>query len=198
MLVLELGRRLARDGIIERSEDVFFLYLEELEPVRARTQSFDVARVIADRRTEYEHNRTLEPPAIVVGDFDPSDPVPPPNGNGSDVIRGLAVSAGQVTGPARIILRVDSYEEVKPGEILVVPFTDPGWSPYFVAAAGLVVDTGGLLSHGSIVAREYGLPAVVNTISATRRIKTGDTVTVDGTTGTVTIHPPDAPPQTDA
>src|SRR5262249_42106856 len=100
---------------------------------------------------------------------------------------GVAVSPGVATGPARVILRSDSGEHVLPGEILVAPFTDPGWTPYFVQAAAIVMDQGGLLSHGSIIAREYGIPAVVNVGPPTRIIRTGQTLHVDGSRGRVAI-----------
>jgi pyruvate,water dikinase len=92
----------------------------------------------------------------------------------------MAVSPGVVTGRARVILKADDHEQVLPGEILVAPFTDPGWTPYFLPAAAIVMDQGGLLSHGSIVAREYGIPAVVNVGPATKIIKTGQIIRVDG------------------
>jgi rifampicin phosphotransferase len=85
------------------------------------------------------------------------------------------------------VLRSDDETRVAPGEILVAPFTDPGWVPWFVAAAALVVDLGGMLSHGSIIAREYGIPAVVNVGCGTRRIKSGSRIRVDGFRGEVTI-----------
>ncbi len=106
----------------------------------------------------------------------------------SDVFRGIAVSPGLGTGPARVIHRATTDEIVRPGEILVAPFTDPGWTPYFVTAAGgIVMDMGGLLSHGSIVAREYGIPAVVNVGLATKMIETGQMIQVDGDRGEVRI-----------
>jgi pyruvate,water dikinase len=102
-------------------------------------------------------------------------------------LTGIPVSPGIVTGPARVILRADDHEHVLPGEILIAPATDPAWSPYFITAAGVVVEQGGILSHGSIVAREYGLPAVTNVLSATRVIRTGDLVQVDGNRGCVSV-----------
>jgi pyruvate,water dikinase len=86
-----------------------------------------------------------------------------------------------------VILHTDDHEQVLPGEILIAPFTDPAWSPYFITAAGVVMDQGGILSHGSIVARDYGLPAVTNVGGATKLIRTGDLVQVDGNRGRVTI-----------
>ncbi len=103
------------------------------------------------------------------------------------VLRGIAASPGVAEGPARVVLREDADETVRPGEILVAPFTDPGWTPYFMQAAGIVMDMGGMLSHGSIVAREYGIPAVVNVGAATQTIKTGQLVRVDGAHGKVTV-----------
>jgi pyruvate,water dikinase len=100
---------------------------------------------------------------------------------------GVAASAGIATGQARVILRADTDEQVQAGEILVAPFTDPGWTPYFVPAAGIVTEQGGLLSHGSIIAREYGIPAVVNVPAATKIIRTGQRLRVDGNRGIVTI-----------
>jgi pyruvate,water dikinase len=124
---------------------------------------------------------------VVKGRFDPRQAVPAVVDVNAEVLTGLGVSAGIVTGPARVILRADAGETVLPGEILVAPFTDPGWTPYFITAAGIVMDQGGLLSHGSIVAREYGIPAVVNVGAATRIIKTGQTLQVDGNRGVVKI-----------
>ncbi|MDO9557891.1 MAG: PEP-utilizing enzyme [Coriobacteriia bacterium] len=128
----------------------------------------------------------LSPPPVVIGDWDEhSEPIKLPDG--VEVLKGISVSAGVVRGPARVFLSVDSEEEVLPGEILVAPFTDPGWTPYFIPAAGIVMDMGGMLSHGSIIAREYGIPAVVNVGPATRIITTGQLVEVDGDRGEVRI-----------
>ena len=102
-------------------------------------------------------------------------------------MEGIAVSPGVVTGRARLVRRSDNHAHVLPGEILVAPFTDPAWTPYFVSAAGVVMDRGGVRSHGIIVAREYGLPAVTNLGSATQLIRTGDLIQVDGDAGRVTI-----------
>jgi pyruvate,water dikinase len=101
-------------------------------------------------------------------------------------LEGFGVNPGTATGPARVILRA-GVGKVQPGEILVAPFTDPGWTPYFLNAAAIVMDQGGLLSHGSIVAREFGIPAVVNVGPATSIIETGQLLRVDGARGTVTI-----------
>jgi pyruvate,water dikinase len=122
-----------------------------------------------------------------LGKFDPETCVYPDPNEQADVLNGLAVSPGVVKGKARVILRTDSDEQLLAGEILVAPFTDPGWTPYFVPAAAIVMDEGSLMSHGSIIAREYGIPAVVNVGGSTRTIKTGQTIRVDGNSGVVTI-----------
>jgi pyruvate,water dikinase len=124
---------------------------------------------------------------VVVGSFDPARHRPPPFDPQATVLAGLAVSAGVVVGPARVILQTDPDARVLPGEILVAPHTDPGWTPHFLTAAGLVTDLGGQLSHGSVIAREYGLPAVVNVRFATRLIRTGQRICVDGDRGRVVI-----------
>jgi pyruvate,water dikinase len=103
------------------------------------------------------------------------------------VLHGIAASGGVATGRARVTRTLEEGAALQPGEVLIAPFTDPGWTPLFAVAAAVVTDLGGVLSHGAIVAREYGIPAVVNTRHATARIRTGQIVTVDGNTGTVRI-----------
>jgi pyruvate, water dikinase len=103
-------------------------------------------------------------------------------------LRGVAASSGEVTGVARVVRSVNELSQVEPGEILVCPLTEPAWSPIFSTIKAAVSDIGGIMSHSAIISREYGLPAVTGTGNATTRIKTGDTVTVDGTNGVVTIH----------
>jgi pyruvate,water dikinase len=99
-------------------------------------------------------------------------------------LRGSPASPGTVTGPARVILSPRGAR-LTPGEILVAPSTDPGWTPLFLTAGGLVMEMGGMMSHGAVVAREYGIPAVVGVAGATERIHTGDEITVDGSAGVV-------------
>jgi len=139
------------------------------------------------RRAEEERNKRVVLPETFKGRPKPLRPGQQrlPEGR---VLRGIAVSPGRVTGRARVIIdpRIDAT--IEPGEILVAPVTDAGWTPLFVAAAAIVVDVGGTLSHGSTVAREYGLPAVVNVKHGTRMIRTGQTITVDGTQGLVILE----------
>jgi len=188
LMLLELGDRLARRGVLHDREDIFFLRLEEVKPVHLGQAEFDVRQTIASRRAEHEGNLAIDPPSVVVGRFDPEHFTPDAFDGEARVLTGVAVSPGVATGPARVVLRAGA-EKILPGEILVAPFTDPGWTPYFMPAAGIAMDMGGLLSHGSIIAREYGIPAVVNVGPATRIIKTGQTIQVDGNRGVVRVLP---------
>jgi pyruvate,water dikinase len=186
-VLLILGQRLHEQGNLSCRDDIFFLEVSEIEPVTTGGASFDWRERIKLRRREYEKNLKFNPPRVVNGRFDPNAPSWPVANADAKLLEGIPVSPGIVTGPARVILRADEHEHVLAGEILIAPFTDPAWSPYFITAAGVVMEQGGILSHGSIVAREYGLPAVTNVASATRVIRTGDLVLVDGNRGCVSI-----------
>lgn len=183
--LLAIGEGLATIGALARAEDVFQLYFEELqwairEPALARER-------VAERLGKDAEYRRSAPLSTIYGEWSPAlttTPTAMPEGN---EWRGIAVSPGVVTGRARVIRGVTHEDRVLEGEILVAPYTDPGWTPYFLPAAGIVVDMGGLLSHGSIVAREYGIPAVVNVGPASERLQTGALLRVDGDAGIVTI-----------
>ena len=185
-MLLELGARLAHRGVLSSADDIFFLQLEELEAVLSPTSGFDPTSRIAGRRLEYQTNLQITPPSVIKGRFDPDNFEPDPVDRSVEVLTGVPVSPGVMTGKARVIARAGD-DQVRPGEILVAPFTDPGWTPYFLNAAAIVMDLGGMLSHGSIVAREYGIPCVVNVGPATKIIKTGQMLRVDGARGLVTI-----------
>lgn len=189
-----VGERLAERGDLERADDVFYLTWEELAGVvagegdagrpSAASRSLRLG-LVAERSAERERLSRLRPPHVVVGTWDEVEerselPL-------ARTITGIGVSSGVARGRARVFASVDSHDDVSPGEILVAPFTDPGWTPYFIPAAGIVMDLGGLLSHGSIIAREYGIPAVVNVGPASRTIETGQLLEVDGDAGVVRI-----------
>jgi pyruvate,water dikinase len=185
--LIEFGRRLAERGLLDAGGDVFFLTLEEVEALSRGKPPGDLRARIAPRKAEYQRNLTLNPPPVVVGRFDPAAQGQPERADDVRVLRGLGVSAGVAEGPARVILHLDSEQRIRPGEVLVAPFTDPGWTPYFLTASAIVMDLGGMLSHGAIVAREYGVPAVVNVGPATKLIRTGQRLRVDGGSGIVTL-----------
>ena len=186
-ILLELGRKLAAGSLIADCNDVFFLKFEELGPLTRGQSKVDIKEIIAARQTEYKKWQSITPPNLIIGKFDPDRYVPEEVKADVQQLKGLAVSPGVVSGKARVILRADNSEQVQAGEILIAPFTDPGWTPYFIPAAGIVMEQGGLLSHGAIVAREYGIPAVVNVGNATKIIKTGQRIEVDGDRGIVRI-----------
>ncbi|MEN6428464.1 MAG: PEP/pyruvate-binding domain-containing protein [Phycisphaerales bacterium] len=186
-LLLELGRRLQQQGILADRDDIFFLESSEIEPVAQGRADFDVRQRIAERRAEYEWNKKQNPPAVVVGRYDPQKHVASAIDTDIKVLHGIAVSPGTVTGKARVITEPSEGRHVEPGEILVAPVTNPAWTPYFLPAAGVVMDMGGVLSHGAIIAREYGIPAVVNVGPASKVIQTGQLLRVDGDRGTVTL-----------
>ncbi|MBM3313946.1 hypothetical protein FJY70_05090, partial [candidate division WOR-3 bacterium] len=136
-ILVELGQKLSARGVFALPEDIFFLRFSEVEPVVLGKAGSDVRERVAERRAEYERNLALDPPAIIVGRYDPRKHRPDPVHAAAE-LKGLAVSPGIVTGPARVILHAGA-EQVLPGEILVAPFTDPGWTPYFIPAAGIVM-----------------------------------------------------------
>jgi pyruvate,water dikinase len=183
----ELGKRLKEKGAFKNADDIFFLKYEEISLVVNEKPDFDIQEIITARRIEYNKNCSVTPPDVVFGKFDPDSYIPDAIDEDVETLNGFGVSPGVATGKARVILRADMKEQLLAGEILVAPFTDPGWTPYFVPAAAIVMDEGGVISHGSIVAREYGIPAVVNVGSGTKIIKTGQTIQVDGNSGLVKI-----------
>lgn len=187
-----LSRRFAAEGLISEPSDIFFLTRDEVEAIMVgRAEGIPVGELVARRRLEHERNRSVVLPEYSTGRPKPltqRDLERELEGD-FDVLRGLSVSPGKVTGRARVITDPRSNAEMKPGEILVAPVTDAAWTPLFVTAAAIVVDVGGPLSHGSIVAREYGIPGVLSVRLATRLIKTGQLITVDGDHGRVYLHP---------
>jgi len=185
----DLGRALRERDLVRDASDIHYLTWQELHDLDEGKVERDVAAgAIRRRRIEERRNRLVALPERFAG---PPAPAPaslePVSAPADRTLTGIAVSRGIVTGRARVILDPSVDSVIHPGEILVAPITDAGWTPLFTVAAGLVVDIGGALSHGSTVAREYGLPAVVNVKIATRLIRTGDTITVDGTRGVVEL-----------
>jgi pyruvate,water dikinase len=178
-----IGTELARRGSIEAADDMYFLDLAE---VRAAIQGRDVRNRVAERRHTYElEMRRRHIPSVLLSDG--TEPkVRLASRADAAGLAGTPASAGTVTGIARVVLDpVGAHLE--PGEILVAPSTDPGWTPLFLTAGGLVMEMGGANSHGAVVAREYGIPAVVGVPEATLRIVTGQRITVDGANGTITL-----------
>ncbi len=205
LFYLKVGQRFAAAGILEDADDVFMLDIDEVRCLasdsEAASDPASVRATVATRREEMRQAHTMAPPPFI-GD---SPDGPPPNGNPmerammrffggppqqSDVpgqLKGNAGSKGVATGIARIARTINDASHVEPGEILVAVTTTPAWTPLFGVASAVVTETGGALSHCAIVAREYGIPAVVGVYGATRAIKPGHRITVDGTSGIVTL-----------
>jgi pyruvate,water dikinase len=176
-----LGELLVKEGRLPDADALFFLRLEELGPL-ARGEAPQLAERAVARRRTLDYQATLRFPDVFFGAPEPlqSQLALP---EGVTALRGKPVSHGRVTGTARVALTLDDAAALQPGEILISPVTDVGWSPYFSLIAGLATDVGSSVSHGAVVAREYGLPAVVDLRQATRMFKTGDRVTLDGDHG---------------
>jgi pyruvate,water dikinase len=189
-LVTRVGRRLVAAGVIDEADDVF--YLDRAEVRAALLAPDDRRSLVEDRKHEHRRYQELHPPRTVgaarmetpsadrfdgarIASHDPNE------------LRGTGASAGIVRGTARVALSPGDFGRIMPGDIIVCPSSNPSWVPVFAIAGGLVTNTGGILSHAAVVAREFGLPAVVGTGDATNRIADGRTVEIDGTRGTVRL-----------
>ena len=189
--VVELSRRLAERGIIDDAEDVWFLRLTELREAAEGKLDGDAAKAsVASRQDEFALMEQHELPVM----FD--WPVELIRKVASEAVstasyEGLGISPGQASGKARVIESAEAAVSamLEPGEILIAAVTDAAWTPLFIPAAGVVVETGGILSHAATVAREFGIPAVAQIRGVTSLIPDGATVTIDGSTGTVTVEP---------
>lgn len=176
-----IGADLVRHGLLDQADDAFYL-----TPVELTELPDGLRALVALRRARRAHYQTLELPARWRGLVEPQQKAAAEYGA---AVEGLGASAGIVEGLVRVVLD-PAADELEEGEILVCRTTDPGWASYFFIAAGVVIDIGGPLSHGAIIARELGLPCVINARNATQQLHTGDRVRIDGTTGKVTVLEP--------
>ncbi len=182
--LLKEAEQLVHAGVLSAKEDIYYLTLEELGEV-VRTHTLDY-HIINKRKDEYRFYEKLTPPRVLTSDGEilagkyQREHLP------AGAIVGLPVSSGVIEGRARVILHMEDAE-LEDGDILVTAFTDPSWTPLFVSIQGLVTEVGGLMTHGAVIAREYGLPAVVNVENATRLIHDGQRIRVNGTEGYVEI-----------
>jgi rifampicin phosphotransferase len=187
-LLLRLGELLVEQSVLVSREDIFFLTLDEQAEVMA-VRERDWREVVRARRAERERQRLISVPdrirlwKEVCEEHAERDTALPER-----ILRGIPVSAGSIVGPARLVRSVADWGKVRSGDIVVTSVIDPGMAPLFVIAAGLVAEMGGTLSHGAIIAREYGLPAVVNVSGATARIHEGDVLFVDAMRGEVVLQ----------
>jgi pyruvate,water dikinase len=189
----ELGRRHTDAGLLQKPEDITMLREDELDAFVADPEAW--LPTIAERWEWHAQLSALEPPYIVTAGAVPpvstwakrTEPTAPRVQSG-DVLTGLAACPGVATGKARVISDPADATDLEPGEILVAPMTDPGWTPLFSSAEAVVVDVGATMSHAAIVSRELGIPCVLGVPNASVRIPDGALLTVDGTAGTVTVH----------
>lgn len=206
-VIVEAGRRLAEAGLLASTDDVFLLRLDELRDAMASFPNLDRRTIAEERRAEMDRFRDVRPPRVL-GTPPPPRPRdaaertdsmgrymqrfwggPPAEPAEPGTLRGNAGSPGTTRGPARVIGTLAEAERLQPGDILVTATTAAPWTPLFATAAAVVTDTGGILSHCAVVAREYGIPAVVGVGNATSVIKDGQPIEVDGDAGIVHLQP---------
>jgi phosphohistidine swiveling domain-containing protein len=199
LLLIAIGEKLVGSGTLDDAEDVMFLRYNELRLLMADQEAFDARDLVGDRRDAREDAFEKRPPSWVgtatqtaldfpynaLWGFPEKFHAGEPATTGE--VKGLAASAGVVEGPARYVQSLDEFDQVQEGEILVCRMTNPAWVVLFTKISGLVTEAGGAVSHPAVVAREFGIPAVVGTTNAGERIATGDRVRVNGTTGVVEI-----------
>ncbi len=197
-MLRELGCRFVQAGVIAQPDDIFWLQADEVQDVivnlpKVQHLRDEMAERVAQRKATHEALKRVTPPPMLppkkryMGfDMEAWTPAAESSQSGG-TLKGIAASAGRVTAPACVLRGPDDFDQMKPGDVLVAGTTTPAWTPLFAMASAVVTDIGGPLSHGSIVAREYGIPAVLGTGVATRRIHSGQTITVDGSAGVVAL-----------
>ncbi len=199
LVLMAIGRKLVDAGALDDAEDVMFLRYNELRLLMADQGAFDARATVGDRRDDREAAFEKRPPSWVgtatqtaldfpynaLWGFPEKFHAGEPATTGE--VKGLAASPGVVEGPARYVTSLDEFDQVQEGEILVCRMTNPAWVVLFTKITGLVTEAGGAVSHPAVVAREFGIPAVVGTTNAGERIATGDRVRVNGSTGVVEI-----------
>lgn len=182
--LLKEAEQLVQEGVIHEKEDIYYLTFEELRGV-VSTNKLDY-QIIIKRKDEYKLYEKLTPPRVITSDGEIIEGEYTRENLPAGAIVGLPVSSGVIEGRARIILNMKDAN-LEDGDILVTAFTDPSWTPLFVSIKGLVTEVGGLMTHGAVIAREYGLPAVVGVENATKLIKDGQRIRVHGTEGYIEI-----------
>lgn len=184
LAILKEAEQLVQAGVIHEKEDIYYLTFEELHEV-VRTNKLDY-QIIGKRKDEYKIYEKLSPPRVITSDGEIIAGAYKRENLPAEAIIGLPVSSGVIEGRARVILNMEDAV-LEDGDILVTTFTDPSWTPLFVSIKGLVTEVGGLMTHGAVIAREYGLPAVVGVENATKLIKDGQRIRVHGTEGYIEI-----------
>jgi len=184
--IMEEADVLVGHGVLRSKEDVFYFSLEELILMLENRFSGHVPDIVEARERQHERNKQLKSPRVMTSEGEIITGKMRDANAPAGAIIGTPVSAGMVEGVARVILKPEDAR-LNPGEILVAPYTDPGWTPLFTSIIGLVTEVGGMMTHGSVIAREYGIPAVVGIERATEIIPDGAYIRLDGTNGFVEI-----------
>jgi phosphohistidine swiveling domain-containing protein len=183
--LVSIGKAMEQAGYLDHAEDIFFITLAE---AHAALTGEDMHQMVRERRASYDRElQRRSIPRVLLSDGTEPTVASQAGEFAEGTLKGSPASPGRVTAQARVILD-PTGARLEPGEVLVAPSTDPGWTPLFLTAAGLIMEMGGTMSHGAVVAREYGIPAVVGVPGATERITTGQRITVDGSAGTVFLE----------
>jgi pyruvate,water dikinase len=190
-LLLELGRRWSDRGILVRPDDIFYLTLDEMEEVAGSPRGMQ--ELAHARREEYETNKSRPWPDIIRDGQEIYAEAAVSTETVEGGLCGVAGSPGIVTGVARVIRGPEEFGKLQKNDILVAPLTNPVWTPLFAVAGAVITEVGGILSHGAIVAREYGIPAVLSVAGATKQVREGQRITVDGNRGLVLLETGGAP-----
>ena len=185
-VILTEARKWVAQGILSKEEDVYFLRLQELIDIAEGRVPSDLERLIQQREADYIRNRNRKPPRVFTSQGEILMGRQKVESLPEGTLKGTPVSSGVFEGKAKVVLNPEQTD-LEEGEILVAPFTDPGWTPLFLSAKALVLEVGGVMTHGAVVAREYGIPAVVGIDGATEKIQTGQRIRVDGDRGYVQI-----------
>jgi phosphohistidine swiveling domain-containing protein len=204
MIALEVGKRMAAAHILQHQQDIFFLAWPDLSAfLRGTWDGQGAQTLVQDRKEQHSTWLSATPDDVFICDAQGQPTELPTNfvnktlevhteirADGKNVLYGVGASSGRASGRARIIRHPNEGHRLQTGEILVAPSTDPGWTPLFLRANAVIMETGGYLSHGAIVAREFGIPAVINIPGMLEMIKDGQYLTVDGNKGHIIIEPP--------
>jgi pyruvate,water dikinase len=190
VFAVRVGRRLVDEGVLDKPADVFYLRFQEVGD--ALTEPRDMRATVSERKADLEKWRAVKPPQylgkapgppLAPNRFSPEPEVQ----TDAAILKGIGACAGVGRGPARVVFMPEDFERVQPGDVLVSPASNPSWVPLFGIIAGLVTNTGGVLAHAAVTAREFGVPAVVGTGTATTVIRDGQLLEVDGAAGIVRI-----------
>ena len=181
---LSIGKKFVARQLLRSNEDILYLYDEEVRAfIQGQCTGEDFANLASQRKDDLSDSKDAIMPDVIFGEA-----LPPIITSFSDKLSGTPTSRGYYTGPAKVILGVGDFGKLETGDVLVIPYSDVSWTPLFTKAGAVVAESGGILSHSSIIAREYGLPAVVSVAGATQQLQDGKFITVDGYQGDVTIH----------